>query len=276
IEKSRVEPAQSRHPGAQRDRCSANSNNDIAEVGSRPDLSLRRGETSTVCELPGRLLPAARGRGLEAAGSCSAELPKKIRRDGTCSSERVDSGGAAKPRTEWPTNQKNMNLRDAIRSTEHCFRPHTEQPEHIDDRDLELYLKSQLNDDSISVIDAHLERCPVCVSKLAEQDQCLAYLAELSAEESFGGTEKRVYPRVATDEPASLQVLNPFSAGMWDVRIVDVSKSGLRAYTSRPLTPGSLIRVKMQFSTACGDVRYCIPEENGFYAGVRLHDYFFR
>jgi hypothetical protein len=25
---------------------------------------------------------------------------------------------------------------------------------------------------------------------------------------------------------------------------------------------------------ACGDVRYCIPADDGFYAGVRLHDYF--
>ncbi|MSV35713.1 MAG: hypothetical protein EXQ47_08965 [Bryobacterales bacterium] len=89
----------------------------------------------------------------------------------------------------------------------------TEQSEHLDEKDLELYLKAQLSDASISAIDAHLGRCQQCVDELAEQDRCLAYLAELGAEENPGGAEKWVYPRVATDEPASLQILNPFSAG---------------------------------------------------------------
>jgi hypothetical protein len=74
--------------------------------------------------------------------------------------------------------------------------------------------------------------------------------------------------------PASLQVLNPFTAGAWQVRIVDVSEYGLRTHTPKSLAPGSLIKVRMQYSVACGDVRYCIPTDDGFYAGVRLHDYF--
>ena len=75
---------------------------------------------------------------------------------------------------------------------------------------------------------------------------------------------------------ASLQLLHPFSVDLWDARIVDVSEGGLRTHTPRQLTPGSLMRVKMQFSVACGDVRYHVPAERGFYAGVRLHDYFAR
>lgn len=149
--------------------------------------------------------------------------------------------------------------------------------EHIDAKDLELYLKSELSDDAAAALDAHLANCAGCVNRLAEQDQCLAYLAELGAGEGASGSaEKRAYPRIATNEPASLQVLIPFSARVWDARIVDVSKGGLRTHTPEPLQPGSLIRVKMQFSIACGDVRYCIPVEGGYYAGVRLHDYFFR
>jgi len=63
-------------------------------------------------------------------------------------------------------------------------------------------------------------------------------------------------------------------ADAWEVGIVDVSISGLRAFTPKSLLPGSLIKVKMQYSVACGDVRYCIPADDGFYAGIRLHDYF--
>jgi hypothetical protein len=154
--------------------------------------------------------------------------------------------------------------------------PGTAPAQHADEKDLELYLKDQLGAGAMAAMEAHLASCQACVSRLAEQDQCLWYLAELSAGDGPHEGEKRQYPRVATDEPATIQVLNPFAGETWDVRIVDVSKGGLRTYTPKPLEPGSLIKVKMQFSVACGDVRYCVPGDNGFYAGVRLHDYFAR
>ena len=149
-----------------------------------------------------------------------------------------------------------------------------EQTEHVLENELELYLKDQLSKESLATIDAHLGSCQACSSKLAERDKCLWYLAELSSGENTGDGERRRHPRMATDNPASVQILNPFSAGIWDVRIVDVSRSGLRAHSPKSLLPGSLVKVRMQYSVACGDVRYCIPAENGFYAGVRLHDYF--
>jgi hypothetical protein len=149
-----------------------------------------------------------------------------------------------------------------------------EQTEHVLENELELYLRDHLSKESVVSIDAHLGSCRDCSGKLAEQDKCLWYLAELTAAEVAGQGERRRDPRLATDDPASVQVLNPFSADIWDVRIVNVSKAGLRAHTTKSLPPGSLIKVRMQYSVACGDVRYCIPAENGFYAGVRLHDYF--
>jgi hypothetical protein len=151
-----------------------------------------------------------------------------------------------------------------------------QQSKHIDTKDLELYLKAQLTKESISAVDAHLGSCEDCASKLAEQDKCLWYLAELSSGEIAGGGDKRRYPRVVTNEAASMQALNPFSLDIWDVRIVNVSRGGLRTYTPRNLMPGSLIKMKMRYSVACGDVRYCVPADKGFYAGVRLHDYFIR
>jgi hypothetical protein len=154
--------------------------------------------------------------------------------------------------------------------------PAAKQSEHIQEHDLELYLKAELSNESISVVDAHLTDCGDCVKKLAEQDQCLWYLAELSDSEPAGDNEKRRSTRVATDEAAAIQMINPFCIDTWDVRIVDVSKGGLRTFTPRDVTPGTLVKIKMQYSVACGDIRYCVPAENGFYAGVRLHDYFFR
>ena len=144
----------------------------------------------------------------------------------------------------------------------------------IPDKDLELYLKDQLTQESVAAIESHLAGCEMCANRLSEQDKCLWYLAELSRDGDFADGERRRHPRLATDDTASLQMLNPFSPGMWEVRIVDVSKSGLRTHTPKSLPEGSLIRVKMRYSVACGDVRYCVPADDGFYAGVRLHDYF--
>jgi hypothetical protein len=141
------------------------------------------------------------------------------------------------------------------------------QSEHVNEDSLELYLKSQLEEESTSAVEAHLVECEDCVTKLAEQDKYLWCLAELHG-------ERRRYPRVATDEAASVQILNPFSVDVWDVRIVDVSEGGLRIYTPHPLPTESLIRIRMQHSVACGDVRHCTPADNWFYAGIRLHDYF--
>src|SRR6266852_5585512 len=92
---------------------------------------------------------------------------------------------------------------------------YVEQSEHVDEKDLKLYLKYQLSNELVSAIDAHLGSCQVCVDKLAEQDKCLWYLAELRADEGAGGGERRRHKRLVTNEPASLQVLNPFSVGIW-------------------------------------------------------------
>src|SRR5580700_4599829 len=99
---------------------------------------------------------------------------------------------------------------------------------HVDEKDLELYLKAQLPHESIAAVNLHLGGCQDCVNKLAEQDKCLWYLAELSTDHAADDGERRRYPRLVTNDTASLQVLNPFSDSTWDVRIVDVSKGGLR------------------------------------------------
>jgi hypothetical protein len=148
-----------------------------------------------------------------------------------------------------------------------------DQSGHILPGVLALYLKAQLSPDRVADVEAHLEACELCVQKLSEQDKFLWCLAELSGDTLVTGGEKRRYPRVATDEPASLQVLSPFAAEAWEVRIVDVSTGGLRAITPEPLMPGALVRLNMRFSVACGDVRHCNPGDNGFQTGIRLHDY---
>jgi hypothetical protein len=147
--------------------------------------------------------------------------------------------------------------------------------EHIIDTDLEAYLKDSLGSEFAALIDTHLAGCQQCVQRLAEQDQSLWYLAELaSTDQNLMLGEKRGQQRHATDESAFLRVLVPFSNDSWGVRIVNVSMGGLRVHAPKDMLPGSLVKVTMKYSVSCGDVRYCEPGESGFYAGVRLHNYF--
>ena len=145
---------------------------------------------------------------------------------------------------------------------------------HLQTEEFALYLKGQLSLDSLVAAESHLATCATCVQAMVEQDKYLWFLAEVSGNELDVEGDKRRYPRVATDEAASLQLLAPFSKENWDVRVVDVSKGGVRVFTPQPLTPDTLIRLKMKSSVACGDVRHCLATPEGFYAGVRLHDYF--
>ena len=145
---------------------------------------------------------------------------------------------------------------------------------HPEPDEFALYLKGQLSRDVIPALEHHLASCEACVQALREQDRYLWCLAEISTNEFSLEGEKRRYPRLGTDEPAVIQSLEPFATDAWDVRIVDVSRGGVRIQSPRPLAVDSLIRVKMKFSVACGDVRHCSPVENGFQVGVRLHDYF--
>ncbi len=145
---------------------------------------------------------------------------------------------------------------------------------HAESEEIALYLKGQLSRDALPALEHHLASCESCVQTLREQDRYLWCLAEISTNEFSPEGEQRQYPRLATDEPAVIQSLAPFATEAWDVRIVDVSKGGVRIQTPRPLAPDSLIRVSMKFSIACGDVRHCTPTPTGYQAGIRLHDYF--
>jgi hypothetical protein len=145
---------------------------------------------------------------------------------------------------------------------------------HPEPEEFALYLKGQLSPDVIPALEQHLAACEACVQALCEQDRYLWCLAEISADELTLDGEKRRYPRITTDEPAVIQSLAPFATDVWDIRIIDVSKGGVRIHTPRPLEPESLIRVSMKFSIACGDVRHCTSTVDGYHAGIRLHDYF--
>jgi hypothetical protein len=86
-------------------------------------------------------------------------------------------------------------------------------------------------------------------------------------------SDMRHDPRFMTNDPAVLQILNPYSEEDWNVDIVDVSKNGLRLYLATGVMPGSLLKVRMKHHVAFGEARYCMPATGRFFVGVQIHDY---
>jgi len=84
--------------------------------------------------------------------------------------------------------------------------------------------------------------------------------------------ERRRHPRIATNDTASLEVVRPFSSFPMDVRILNVSKSGLKLSASESIDPGALVRVHIKGHPVMAEVRYCIPVGREFHAGIKFQD----
>jgi len=89
---------------------------------------------------------------------------------------------------------------------------------------------------------------------------------------SFTGLERRREPRIATDDAASMQVLNPLLDGRVAIRVLDVSRNGLKLCTLTHLQRGTLVQVYLRNIVAMGEVRHCVKIGDEFHAGVRLDD----
>jgi hypothetical protein len=146
--------------------------------------------------------------------------------------------------------------------------------EHVYEQDCELYLAGFLPIGKHSVLEARLDEGKPRVFALSKEAEFLRELAGLSAKQTFyDGKEQRRDHRFAVNDPALLQILNPFADEYSDVAIVDVSKHGLRLHVPAEVMPGSLVKVRIKDDIAFGRARYCVPATEGFFVGVHLHDY---
>ena len=86
------------------------------------------------------------------------------------------------------------------------------------------------------------------------------------------GAEKRREPRFVTNEPAVMQSLNPLRLGITPVRVLDVSRQGLKLRIGRQFLTGSEIQVKLKDLFVLGEVRYCVQVGSYFLAGILVED----
>ena len=79
-----------------------------------------------------------------------------------------------------------------------------------------------------------------------------------------------IEPRIETEGDAIIQRINPFSADRLNVRILDVSKEGMRLGSPYFLEPGTALIIRIQNTVAFGEVRHCRMIGGSYHAGVEL------
>jgi hypothetical protein len=87
------------------------------------------------------------------------------------------------------------------------------------------------------------------------------------------GAERRQDVRVATNEPARMKVLQPLGPGT-EIRVLDVSRGGLKITVPEFLAPGTIIQIHMKSAIAFAEIRHCAPCGDEFHAGVCFQDVF--
>jgi hypothetical protein len=142
---------------------------------------------------------------------------------------------------------------------------------HIADEDFELYVRGRLTESASALVASHAESCEECSQRLNETTEFIRRLVDLSQRQALhDGEEKRRELRTSTNDLGSLQVINPLSVDRRGVKIVDVSKAGLKLFSADYYQAGTIVQVHLRDTFILGEVRYCNPVRGGFHVGIRV------
>jgi anti-sigma factor RsiW len=147
---------------------------------------------------------------------------------------------------------------------------------HMTTEDLELYVLGRLTEDRASVVARHLVECGSCGQLLDETREFVQQLRRLNERTSRDANwqERRRHPRLPTDDPAKLRVLQPVNLQTEDVQILDTSREGLRLRVPRALEAGALVQIRMKSLVVLAEVRHCRRVGEVYHAGVAIQDTF--
>jgi hypothetical protein len=146
---------------------------------------------------------------------------------------------------------------------------------HISDEDLELFLLARLPVHRLSVVESHLPNCSACSSRLSEVAALTFRVRRLNRQfGKYEGAEKRREHRIPADDPGQMQTFSPFSPTKARIRIMDVSRNGLRVRTSQLVQRGTIVQVRIRDAVVLGEVRYCVAAGAEFDAGIQIQDIF--
>ena len=136
---------------------------------------------------------------------------------------------------------------------------------------VEQFIVGRLGDGGIASISgepAQVGRDSQDIVKLLDQ------IAEVDHAGNPSETERRRYPRINTDERASMRLIAPMMLERIQVRIVNVSMGGLLIRMEHSLTPQTIIQLRVRNTFVLGEVRHAIRKDDGWYVGVKVQDLF--
>ncbi len=81
--------------------------------------------------------------------------------------------------------------------------------------------------------------------------------------------ERRREPRIKTSEAVQVTLLGE-SFASFPGRTLDASGKGIRVSLSRPIKPGSAVKVELEDSILLAEVSYCVPVNEGYTAGLQV------
>jgi hypothetical protein len=145
---------------------------------------------------------------------------------------------------------------------------------HLQAERLELYALGELTEELSGIVESHLKACVPCGVQFEEARAAIGQWIP-AAKEEYDGPEKRKGPRVATDDPAVLAVLEPRQSNRIKMRIIDASKDGLKLLLPVELIRGAVVQIHVRDLFIMAEVRYCLPAGPAlFHAGVQIQDVF--
>jgi hypothetical protein len=132
---------------------------------------------------------------------------------------------------------------------------------HSSDFDLKRYVTGQLATEDAAVVQAHLEQC----------EECQLRLADIALQAQWKDTEQRIEPRVPVNLVGRLKLLDPVTSvgPPHDVRVVEISRGGLKVRTPRFLIPKTLVQIVFDGKPVLGEVRYCVKVDSEYQAGIK-------
>jgi hypothetical protein len=132
---------------------------------------------------------------------------------------------------------------------------------HSSESDLKRYVTGQLATEDAAVVQAHLGGC----------EECQLRLAEVALQAQWKDTELRREPRVPVNLVGRLKLLDPITSvgPPHDVRVVEISRSGLKIRTPRFLIPKTLVQIVFDGKPVLGEVRYCAKVDSEYQAGIK-------
>jgi hypothetical protein len=143
---------------------------------------------------------------------------------------------------------------------------------HVRDEDLELYLLERLEKSQTPTLESHLAECKVCAAKLSSVAFFDQFVQLSQKHADSARMEKRREPRIATDDAGVLQTINPFSPHHVHIRILDISKGGMRVSAPNSLERGTMVKVRLKGTISFGVVRHCRAVSGSYQAGIQVYE----